>query len=288
MSKKPVILVSGANGQLGKELKKLAPIYSGFDFVFLSREDMPIHHFEMVRHYFTVYQPAFFINSAAYTAVDRAEEEKDKTFQINAEAVGVLAAVCRENQCRFVHISTDYVFDGQANKPYTEEAKTNPQSVYGTSKKEGEEQALKFNPDAIIIRTSWLYSEYGKNFVKTIIRLLQEKEEINVVADQIGSPTYAVDLAEIILQIISSGKWIPGIFHFSNIGIISWYEFALAIKTFTGSACKINAITTTQYPTPAKRPAYSVLDTSKIQSVYGLEMKDWKDSLKSCISRLAK
>lgn len=288
MSKKPVILVSGANGQLGKELKKLAPIYSGFDFVFLSREDMPIHHFEMVRHYFTVYQPAFFINSAAYTAVDRAEEEKDKTFQINAEAVGVLAAVCRENQCRFVHISTDYVFDGQANKPYTEEAKTNPQSVYGTSKKEGEEQALKFNPDAIIIRTSWLYSEYGKNFVKTIIRLLQEKEEINVVADQIGSPTYAVDLAEIILQIISSGKWIPGIFHFSNIGIISWYEFALAIKAFTGSACKINAITTTQYPTPAKRPAYSVLDTSKIQSVYGLEMKDWKDSLKSCISRLAK
>lgn len=288
MSKKPVILVSGANGQLGKELKKLAPIYSGFDFVFLSREDMPIHHFEMVRHYFTVYQPAFFINSAAYTAVDRAEEEKDKTFQINAEAVGVLAAVCRENQCRFVHISTDYVFDGQANKPYTEEAKTNPQSVYGTSKKEGEEQALKFNPDAIIIRTSWLYSEYGKNFVKTIIRLLQEKEEINVVADQIGSPTYAVDLAEIILQIISSGKWIPGIFHFSNIGIISWYEFALAIKAFTGSACKINAITTTQYPTPAKRPAYSVLDTSKIQSVYGLEMKDWKDSLKSCISLLAK
>lgn len=288
MSKKPVILVSGANGQLGKELKKLAPIYSGFDFVFLSREDMPIHHFEMVRHYFTVYQPACFINSAAYTAVDRAEEEKDKAFQINAEAVGVLAAVCRENQCRFVHISTDYVFDGQANKPYTEEAKTNPQSVYGTSKKEGEEQALKFNPDAIIIRTSWLYSEYGKNFVKTIIRLLQEKEEINVVADQIGSPTYAVDLAEIILQIISSGKWIPGIFHFSNIGIISWYEFALAIKTFTGSACKINAITTTQYPTPAKRPAYSVLDTSKIQSVYGLEMKDWKDSLKSCISRLAK
>lgn len=288
MSKKPVILVSGANGQLGKELKKLAPIYSGFDFVFLSREDMPIHHFEMVRHYFTVYQPAFFINSAAYTAVDRAEEEKDKTFQINAEAVGVLAAVCRENQCRFVHISTDYVFDGQANKPYTEEAKTNPQSVYGTSKKEGEEQALKFNPDAIIIRTSWLYSEYGKNFVKTIIRLLQEKEEINVVADQIGSPTYAVDLAEIILQIISSGKWIPGIFHFSNIGIISWYEFALAIKAFTGSACKINAITTAQYPTPAKRPAYSVLDTSKIQSVYGLEMKDWKDSLKSCISLLAK
>lgn len=288
MSKKPVILVSGANGQLGKELKKLAPIYSGFDFVFLSREDMPIHHFEMVRHYFTVYQPACFINSAAYTAVDRAEEEKDKAFQINAEAVGVLAAVCRENQCRFVHISTDYVFDGQANKPYTEEAKTNPQSVYGTSKKEGEEQALKFNPDAIIIRTSWLYSEYGKNFVKTIIRLLQEKEEINVVADQIGSPTYAVDLAEIILQIISSGKWIPGIFHFSNIGIISWYEFALAIKAFTGSACKINAITTTQYPTPAKRPAYSVLDTSKIQSVYGLEMKDWKDSLKSCISLLAK
>ena len=288
MNKKPVILVSGANGQLGKELKKLAPDYSGFEFIFLSREDMPIHHFEMVRHYFKVYQPAFFINCAAYTAVDRAEVEKDKAFQINAEAVGVLAAVCKENQCRFVHISTDYVFDGQANKPYPEDAKTNPQSVYGASKKEGEEQALKFNPDALIIRTSWLYSEYGKNFVKTISRLLQEKEEINVVADQIGSPTYAYDLAEIILQIISCGKWIPGIFHFSNKGNISWYEFALAIKEFTGSSCKINAITTAQYPTPAKRPAYSVLDTSKIQSVYGLEMKDWKESLNYCIAQLAK
>ena len=182
----PKILVTGANGQLGKELKQLAPSYSQFDFIFLSREDLPIHHFEMVRSYFKIYKPSFLINCAAYTAVDRAEQEKDLAMQVNAEAVGVLAAVCKENDCRFMHISTDYVFDGNATAPYKEDSPTNPQSVYGSSKLEGEKQAMQLNPDSIIIRTSWVYSEFGKNFVRTMMRLMSEKTEINVVSDQVG------------------------------------------------------------------------------------------------------
>lgn len=286
MAKKPKILVTGSNGQLGKELKKLAPGFPEFDFIFLSREDMPIHHFEMVRHYFSVYAPDYVVNCAAYTAVDRAESEKDRAFQINGEAVGVLAAICKELGTKLVHISTDYVFDGTAISPYKEDDTPNPQSVYGASKLEGEKQALHFNPNSIIIRTSWVYSEYGKNFVKTMLKLMSEKEEVNVVYDQLGSPTYAADLAEVILQIIHSGKWQPGIYHYCNEGIISWYDFAVAIKKLTGSTCKINPIPTSQYPTAAKRPAYSALDTSKIITVYGIRAKNWKDSLGACINFL--
>jgi dTDP-4-dehydrorhamnose reductase len=280
------ILVTGANGQLGKELKKLSPSYPRFEFIFLSKEDMPIHHFEMVRHYFKTYQPAYLINCAAYTAVDRAESEKERAFQVNGEAVGVLAAVCKENNCRFIHISTDYVFDGTATEPYSEDAVTNPQSVYGASKLEGEKQAMQFNPGSVIIRTSWVYSEYGKNFVKTMLKLMTEKEEINVVNDQVGSPTYAADLAEVILQIIFSGRWHPGIYHYSNEGVISWYEFAKTIKRLTGSNCKINPIATSQYPTAAKRPAWSVLDTSKIQQSFRIIPRGWKESLARCIDSL--
>ena len=196
------ILVTGANGQLGKELRERAADFSAFEFIFPGREDLPIHHFEMVRHYFSVYRPQYLINCAAYTAVDRAESEKDLAFQVNGEAVGVLAAICQENNCRFLHISTDYVFDGTASVPYKEEDATHPQSVYGASKREGERQALQYNPDCMIIRTSWVYSAYGKNFVKTMLKLMKEREEINVVNDQSGSPTYAADLAAAILRII--------------------------------------------------------------------------------------
>jgi dTDP-4-dehydrorhamnose reductase len=287
MPDKPTILVSGANGQLGKELKKLSSSYPAFQFIFLSREDLPIHHFEMVRHYFTVYKPAYLINCAAYTAVDRAEQEKELAFRVNGEAVGVLAAVCKENNCRFIHISTDYVFDGTAAAPYKEDDVVNPQSVYGASKLEGERQAFQFNSDSIIIRTSWVYSEYGKNFVKTMLKLMSEREELNVVNDQIGSPTYAADLAELILQIISTGNWQAGIYHYSNEGIISWYDFAVAIKEMTVSQCKVNPIPTSQYPTPAMRPAYSVLNNSKLSLAFGIKQKSWKDSLKACLARLA-
>ena len=283
---KQKVIVTGSNGQLGKELKKIASSFSLVDFIFLSREDLPIHHFEMVRTYFKTYQPQYLINCAAYTAVDRAEQEKDLAFQVNAEAVGVLAAICKENHTKFIHISTDYVFDGTATAPYKEDSLTNPQSVYGASKLEGEKQALQFNPAAIIIRTSWVYSEYGKNFVKTMLKLLSEKDEISVVNDQVGSPTYAADLAEAIMQIISAPLWQAGIYNYSNEGIISWYDFAVAIKELIGSTCRINPIPTSQYPTAAKRPAYSVLDKSKIKQAFKIELKDWKQSLASCIANL--
>jgi dTDP-4-dehydrorhamnose reductase len=289
----PKILVTGANGQLGKELKELAPSYPQFEFIFLSRVDLPIHHFEMVRDYFKIYQPSFLINCAAYTAVDRAEQEKDLAMQINAEAVGVLAAVSKENNCRFIHVSTDYVFDGYASTPYKEDSPTSPQSVYGYSKLEGERQAMQLNMDSIIIRTSWVYSEFGKNFVKTMMKLMSEKTEIGVVSDQVGSPTYAADLAEVILKIIKdcdlrAAGWYPGIYHFSNEGIISWYDFAIAIKKITGSSCHVNPILTSAYPTPAKRPAYSVLDKTKIQETFKVSLKEWKDSLAICIDRVKK
>ena len=287
------ILVTGSNGQLGKELKKFAASYPQFEFIFLSKEDLPIHHFEMVRLYFNTYHPKYCINCAAYTAVDRAEQEKDKAFQVNGEAVGVLAAVCKEQHCKLIHISTDYVFDGSATVPYKEDSPTNPQNVYGYSKLEGEKQALQFNPDSIIIRTSWVYSEFGKNFVRTMLKLMREKEEINVVNDQFGSPTYAADLAEVIIQIIrklqtpDSRFPTPGsIYHYSNEGIISWYDFAVEIKKLTGSNCKINPIPTSQYPTPAKRPAYSGLDKTKIQQTFDVVLKNWKESLAVCIKEI--
>lgn len=291
----PKILVTGANGQLGKEIRTIAPSFPEFEFVFLSRSDLPIHHFPLVRNFFETLKPAYCINCAAYTAVDRAEEEKEKekdlAFQVNGESVGVLAAVCKEHNTRFIHISTDYVFDGNGSRPYLETDETNPVNIYGASKLEGEKQAMQLNPDSIIIRTSWVYSEFGKNFVKTILGLLKVKDEISVVDDQVGSPTYAADLADIILAIIksdsqSSNKNIGGVYHYSNAGVISWFEFALAIKEFLGSSCKVNPIDSSFFPTIAKRPQYSVLDKSKIQQVFGISLKDWKISLAECIENL--
>lgn len=280
------ILVTGSNGQLGKELQQLAESFPQFEFIFLSREDLPIHHFALVRNFFKGYHPQYLINCAAYTAVDRAEKEKDLAFQVNGEAVGVLSAICKEQHCKFIHISTDYVFDGTALAPYKEDSPTNPQSVYGASKLEGEKQAVQFNPDSIIIRTSWVYSEFGKNFVKTILKLLEEKDEIDVVNDQMGSPTNAADLAAVILHIISSAQWQPGIYHYSNDGIISWFDFALQIKKIAGSPCKINPISTLPHRTGAKRPAFSVLDNSKIQETFNTGIKGWKESLVVCLSNL--
>jgi dTDP-4-dehydrorhamnose reductase len=284
MSSTPKILVTGSNGQLGKELRDLASAFPRFEFVFLSKEDMPIHNFELVRVFFNSVRPAYCINCAAYTAVDKAESEKELAFQINGEAVGVLAAVCKEHDARFIHVSTDYVFNGEATYPYTENFPTDPVNAYGASKLEGEKQAMQLNPDCLIIRTSWVYSSYGRNFVKTMIRLMNEKDEIKVVNDQIGSPTYAADLAEVILVIIAN--WHPGIYNFSNEGIISWFEFAEAIKEIIKCPCDVKPITTADYPTPAKRPAYSVLDKTKIQETFGVQLKDWKESLEDCIWKI--
>jgi len=289
MKEKSKILVTGANGQLGKELRGFSSMHTGLEFVFLSKEDLPIHQFELVRNYFNTLKPAYCINCAAYTAVDKAESEKDLAFLINGEAVGVLAAICKEHNTKFIHISTDYVFNGEAAYPYTESALTDPINVYGASKLEGEEQALQLNPDSIIIRTSWLYSSFGKNFVKTMIQLMSEKDQIKVIKDQLGSPTNAADLAETIFNIIGFCHsqiydWNPGIYNFSNEGIISWYDFAKEIKEITNSPCVIKSISTKEYPTPAKRPVYSGLDKTKIQKTFGVKLKKWEDSLRTCIS----
>ena len=293
MSNKPKIAVTGGNGQLGKELQEMSSNYPQFEFYFLTREDMPIDQFDLVRTYFKTLQPAYCINCAAYTAVDKAEAEKDLAFLVNGEAVGVLAAICKEHDTKLIHISTDYVFNGEGTYPYTENFPTDPINVYGASKLQGEKDAIGFNPDCIVIRTSWVYSSFGKNFVKTMMRLMNEKDEIRVVNDQIGSPTYAADLAEVILKIISNGKlttgkWEPGIFNFSNEGIITWYEFAVDIKEMINCPCEVKPITTSEYPTPAKRPAYSVLDKTKIQEAFGVPLKDWKESLAVCIEKIKK
>lgn len=281
---KPKVLVTGANGQLGKELRQLEKAWPQFDFLFLSREDLPIHHFELVRQFFAAEHPDYLINCAAYTAVDKAESEKELAYQINAEAVGVLAAICKQQHCRFIHISTDYVFDGNGHRPYTEDDPCSPQSVYGASKYKGEQLALQFDPGCIIIRTSWVYSSFGKNFVKTILHLLKEKPALSVVNDQKGSPTYAADLAEAILSIISSTSWKPGIYNYSNTGNITWHAFALAIAALQHSSVPIQGISTDQYPTAARRPAYSVLDTTKIAETFGVPIRDWKESLARCLS----
>ena len=280
------ILITGANGQLGKEFRDLAVTFPDVEFLFLSREDLPIHHFELVRNVFDSFKPNFCINCAAYTAVDKAEQEKDLALLVNAESVGVLAAVSHLHKTKFIHISTDYVYDGLATVPYTEDAITDPQSVYGLSKKMGEEEALKNDPDAVIIRTSWVYSKHGSNFVKTMIRLMNEKDSISVVSDQHGTPTWAADIASAIMQIVNATYWVPGIYNFSNDGETTWYDFAVEIKKSIGSKCIVNSIPTSSYPTPAKRPHYSVLNKEKIVSVYQVKLKDWKESLRKCIEGL--
>lgn len=294
---KPKILVTGGKGQVGTSIQALAASYPAFDFIFLDREELPIHHFELVSQYFDVVRPAYCINAAAYTAVDKAETDQENAFVVNGDAVGVLASACRKYGTRFIHISTDYVFDGSSPEPYKEETPTNPVNVYGVSKLRGEALCLLYNPDAIIIRTAWVYAVQGHNFVKTMLRLMKERPAINVVSDQVGAPTYATDLAKAMLEIVNrewsigngqstTGAWVPGIYHYSNQGRISWYDFAVAIKELSGSACTVNPIPTAQYPTPAKRPAFSLLDTTKIRATFHLEIPEWKDSLQHCLQQL--
>ncbi len=282
------ILVTGANGQLGNELRILSPQFPFCQFLFVTKEDLNITDFNTPIKYFKGHSIDYCINCAAYTAVDKAETETEQAFLINADAVAILAKICSKNNTQLIHISTDYVFDGTASKPYKETDKTNPVSIYGQSKLQGEELAMQHCPSTIIIRTSWLYSSYKNNFVKTMLRLMQEKESINVVNDQLGCPTYAADLALVIMQIIESGKSNenPGIYHYTNAGITNWYEFALAIKKFTGSNCIVNPITTAAYPTAAKRPAYSVLDTAKIKETFQPAIPNWEDSLQKCLEQL--
>ena len=283
---KPKILVTGSNGQVGKELQALSPLHAEFQFFFYSKSDLSINDSILVNDCFDEIRPQYCINCAAYTAVDKAEIETEQAFLINGEAAGILAAACKSFNTKFVHISTDYVFNGRGTQPYKEDHPVDPVNAYGASKYKGEELVLQENDEAIIIRTSWVYSEYGNNFVKTIIRLLKEREQLGIVNDQYGSPTYAADLSMAILEIFKSGKWKGGIYHYSNEGIISWYQFAEAIREFTGSNCKILPITTVQFPTPARRPAYSAFEKEKIKSVYSIKIPLWQDSLQKCLKKI--
>jgi len=284
---KKKILVTGANGQLGRELQAIAPAFPQFDFLFYDRAALSIADPDAINTFFARERPAYCINCAAYTAVDKAESEKESAYLINGDAVGYLAAACHNTGARLIHISTDYVFDGLSETPLREDDPTGPINTYGASKLEGERQALQHHPEGtLIIRTSWVYSEFGNNFVRTMIRLMKERPSINVVSDQVGSPTYAADLAAAILHIINASSFIPGLYHYSNEGRISWYEFALAIREDIGSTCEVHPIPTTQFPTPAKRPRFSLLDKSLIRLTYHLTIPEWRPSLVTCIAKM--
>ena len=280
------ILVTGANGQLGQCLQKISSQFEEFEFIFTDSETLDITNKEEVNDFFWQNAPDFCINAAAYTAVDLAETEVEKAFLVNADGTENLAEACAENNAQFIHVSTDYVFDGENNLAYTEEDFTNPLGVYGASKLAGDGLALEVNPCSVILRTSWVYSEFGKNFVKTMLNLFSTKEELNIVADQFGQPTNANDLAEAIMKIIKSEKITPGIFNFSNLGRISWFDFAEKIAELSEAKIKLNAIETSQYPTSAKRPKNSVLDLDKISKTYGIQLKPWEESLEDCVQIL--
>jgi dTDP-4-dehydrorhamnose reductase len=286
---KPTILVTGANGQLAREINVIAPHHAGYHFLFATKDELPIEKKEEIEFFFEKHRIDYCINCAAYTAVDKAELEKEKAFLINADAVEGLAEICKFHKVKLIHISTDYVYDGSDRHPLKETDAVSPVNVYGSSKLQGEELAIKQNPSTLIIRTSWVYSSYGNNFVKTMLRLLKERNEINVVADQYGCPTYAADLANVIMSSIGKmkkGNDLSGIVNYCNEGITTWYEFAEEIKSLSNSNCKINPIPTSSYQTAAKRPLYSVLDTSKIKGMLDLEIPFWKDSLKKCMAHL--
>ena len=286
MQEKPLILVTGQHGQLGSELKLLSAAYPGYRFFFADVQELDITDEQKVNDFFKENKPAICINAAAYTAVDKAETDREMAMKVNAEAVGILARNCNTLHAKFIHVSTDYVFNGNADQPYKEDHPVDPVNYYGLTKLKGEEAAISENPSSVIIRTSWVYSRFGNNFVKTMLRLMKERDSLNVINDQYGSPTYAADLAEVILKIVTSGKYTPGIYHFSNEAHITWFDFAEAIKDIAELKCIVNPIDTAGYPTPAKRPHYSVMDKKKMQSTFGIELQNWKDSLKTCIGLL--
>ena len=279
------ILVTGANGQLGWELAQLAATYSMYEFIFADRSMFDLSKPELFESLIQKWAPQAIINTAAYTAVDKAETEQDLANLINATAVAELARIAGENDILFITFSTDYVFNGNASSPYLTDTIIDPVNFYGTTKAQGEVMALDVNPNSIIIRTSWVFSSHGNNFVKTMMRLMKERTTLNVVSDQIGRPTYAKDLAIATIKIVnevSDGKKIKGIYHFANKGVTSWFEFAQQIKKNAGLSCDLLPINTAQFPTPAKRPAYSVLDTQKIETAINIDIPSWEESLLAC------
>lgn len=280
------ILITGANGQLGSELRKIG--FSPLDEVFFTDvAELDITDYPAIEKFIQVHEIDTIINCAAYTAVDRAEDEPELAAEINTQAVANLAKAAQKEDCLLIHISTDYVFDGTATTPYTEKTKTCPVSVYGKTKLAGEEAIIRSGCFYIIIRTAWLYSTFGHNFVKTILRLAEERSEINVVSDQIGTPTYAEDLAKAIVKIMANDDRVEheGIYHYSNAGVCSWYDFAVEIVRLSDLNCQVNPVTTAEYPTKTHRPAYSVLDKTKIKNTFGVEVPEWQEALREMMGR---
>lgn len=280
------ILVTGANGQLGNELRRQldkefpsAALYTDVDTLDLTDQ-------KAVEAFVVNNDITHIVNCAAYTAVDRAEEEKMQCAKVNIDAVKNIALAADANGAKIIHFSTDYVFDGTNHRPYKESDKVNPISQYGTTKRKGETALLALAPEAIIIRSAWLYSSFGHNFVKTMLRLADTQKEIRVVSDQIGTPTYARDLSRAVVRILRSHQWVPGIYHFTNEGAASWYDFAHAIFRISGRTVKLTPISTEDYPTPASRPPYSILDRTRIKATYGVEIPHWETALTDCLREM--
>ncbi len=280
------ILVTGSKGQLGNELREvLESTHEGIT-VYVDRDELDITDSAATEDFLRRGDFTHIVNCAAYTAVDRAEDEKLECAAINIDGISNIARCAEDLGIKIIHISTDYVFDGMSCRPYTESDKVNPTSQYGTTKRKGETSLLALAPESIIIRTSWLYSSYGRNFVKTILAKAQTEKSLRVVCDQIGTPTYAADLAQAIATILFANQWVPGIVNFSNEGVCSWYDFAVAIVQAAGYDCSIMPISTKEYPTPATRPPFSVLDKSRFKATYGVTIPHWHDSLLKCLRRI--
>ncbi len=284
----PNVLVTGSNGQLGSEIRNLI---SNDEWYFTDRNTLDITNKIAIESFCTKHNIEVIINCAAYTAVDKAEEDEVNADRINHLAVKYMAEIAKEKNIKLIHISTDYVFDGENYKPYSEEDKTDPQGVYGKTKLAGEQAIQDIHPNnSIIIRTSWLYSSYGNNFVKTMLRLGKERDELGVIFDQVGTPTYAKDLAKVIIHIIQHStlkiQHSVEIYHYSNEGVASWYDFAKAIFELSDIQCDVKPIETKEYPTPASRPHYSLLNKAKIKNRFGIEIPYYKDSLKMCLTKI--
>lgn len=281
------ILITGANGQLGNEMRLLLESNGEFSPIFTDVQELNITSQDAINAFFESHKIDCVVNCAAYTAVDNAEDNVDLCTRLNANAVEYLAQAAKKHDAKMVQISTDYVFDGCGYRPYREDDATSPRSVYGCTKLEGERKLLNTLPDAIIFRTAWLYSPFGKNFVKTMLNLGRTKDSLKVIFDQVGTPTYAKDLAQAILTAITFQQWKPGIYHFSDEGAISWYDFTKAIHRVAGiNTCCVTPCVTAEYPTKATRPHFSVLDKSKYKSTFHATVPYWEDSLRDCINRI--
>ncbi len=280
------ILVFGASGQLGHCIKKVAAEQGLTDIYFPGEDEADILNEEGLEKLFAKYEPQFCINCAAYTAVDRAEEDITTARKVNKDGAANIARLCKTYNAALVHVSTDFVFEGNTPYPLVETDAANPINVYGLTKLEGEQAIAEILPEHYTLRTSWLYSEYGNNFVKTMLRLGAERDELNIIADQVGTPTYAIDLAGCILAIIAADNKQYGIYHYSNEGVTSWYDFAAGIFDISNTSVKVLPIRTSQYPTPAVRPTFSVMDKSKVKSTFDIQIPYWRNSLEVCIKRL--